>query len=73
MNHLIKFDYSALERKVLEASELDRMTLFASRLFKIPYDEVTSVQRAKAKTLAFGVAYGSSLTGRNETKLGRLP
>lgn len=69
-NQLISADYSQIElRLIAEISEEENMikafqngedihASTASKLFKIPLDEVTKTQRSQAKTVNFGIIYG---------------
>ena len=72
---LIGADYSQIELRVLahlsqeqhlidafnSGADIHRMT--ASKVFGIPFDEVTSLQRSNAKAVNFGVIYGMSSFG----------
>lgn len=67
---IISADYSQIElRLIAEISNEENMILAfqngedihastASRLFKIPLEEVTKTQRSQAKTVNFGIIYG---------------
>ncbi len=69
---MVSADYSQVELRVLAhlsedplliedmTSGLDVHTQTASRLFEVPPQEVTKEQRARAKTVNFGVLYGMS-------------
>ena len=69
---MVSADYSQVELRVLAdlsddplliedmTSGLDVHTQTASRLFEVPPAEVTKEQRARAKTVNFGVLYGMS-------------
>ena len=78
-NHtLIGADYSQIELRVLahlsgdeglidafnKGDDIHRAT--ASRVFNIPYDEVSSLDRSRAKAVNFGVIYGMSGFGLAE-------
>lgn len=78
-NHiLIGADYSQIELRVLahlsgdegliqdfkKGADIHRAT--ASRVFGIPYDEVSSLDRSRAKAVNFGVIYGMSGFGLAE-------
>jgi len=68
-------DYSQIELRILahmsgdesliqaykEEQDIHRMT--ASKVFHIPFDEVTSAQRSNAKAVNFGIVYGISSFG----------
>lgn len=72
-------DYSQIELRVLaalsgdenliqafnEGKDIHRMT--ASRVFDVPFDEVTSLDRTRAKAVNFGVVYGMSSHGLSES------
>ncbi|TXF75041.1 DNA polymerase I [Chryseobacterium sp.] len=67
---IISADYSQIElRLIAEISNEENMILAfqngedihastASKLFKVPLEEVTKVQRSQAKTVNFGIIYG---------------
>lgn len=75
---LVGADYSQIELRVLahlsedeslieafnKGDDIHRAT--AARVFNIPYDEVTSLDRSKAKAVNFGVIYGMSGFGLSE-------
>ena len=75
---LIGADYSQIELRILahlsgdenlieafnHGDDIHRMT--ASRVFGLPYDQVTSLDRSKAKAVNFGVIYGMSSFGLSE-------
>ena len=77
-NVLTGADYSQIELRVLahlsgdenlisafnRGADVHRAT--ASRVFGIPYDEVTSLDRSRAKAVNFGVIYGMSGFGLSE-------
>lgn len=68
-------DYSQIELRILAAlsgdekliaafrDSLDIHRSTASEVFKIPFDEVTKEQRARAKAVNFGIVYGISSFG----------
>lgn len=72
---ILQFDYSSLELRCaamisgdkeftdIFKSGLDMHKATASRIFNIPFDDVTKDQRSHAKTVNFGILYGKS--GRN--------
>lgn len=63
-------DYSQIELRLLAHisgdetlidgfnNDLDIHTLTASQVFHVPFDEVTSLQRSRAKAVNFGIVYG---------------
>lgn len=71
-------DYSQIELRILahcsgdeqliqayrEARDIHRIT--ASRVFHIPFDEVTDLQRRNAKAVNFGIVYGISSFGLSQ-------
>ncbi|WP_029321578.1 DNA polymerase I [Butyrivibrio sp. AE3004] len=71
-------DYSQIELRILahmsgdkglidayhEGRDIHRIT--ASKVFGIPFDEVTDVQRRNAKAVNFGIVYGISAFGLSE-------
>lgn len=71
-------DYSQIELRVLaslagdqglinaykEEADIHRIT--ASKVFKVPFDEVTDIQRRNAKAVNFGIVYGISAFGLGE-------
>lgn len=75
---LVGADYSQIELRVLahlsqdeglidafnKGEDIHKMT--ASRVLGIPFDEVTSLERSKAKAVNFGVIYGMSSFGLSE-------
>ena len=75
---LIGADYSQIELRILahlsgdlelidafnRGDDIHRLT--ASRVFEIPYDEVKSIDRSRAKAVNFGVIYGMSGFGLSE-------
>ena len=77
-NILVGADYSQIELRILahlsgdenlieafnNGEDIHRKT--ASRVFDIPYDEVTSLDRSRAKAVNFGVIYGMSSFGLSE-------
>lgn len=77
-NKLISADYSQIElRLIAEISGEENMILAfqngedihastASKLFKIPLNEVTKTQRSQAKTVNFGIIYGQGAFGLAE-------
>ena len=74
----IDADYSQIELRVLASMSKDEnmITAFrnnedihrevASRVFGIPFDEVTKEQRSRAKAVNFGIVYGISAFGLAE-------
>ena len=75
---LIGADYSQIELRVMASMSGDKTLInafkeghdihkeTASRVFGIPLDEVTPVQRSNAKAVNFGVIYGMSQWGLSE-------
>ena len=75
---LVSADYSQIELRVLahlsgdeslikdfnDGADIHRRT--ASRVFNVPEDEVTDLQRSRAKAVNFGVIYGQSGFGLSE-------
>jgi DNA polymerase-1 len=75
---LVGADYSQIELRILahlsggenliaafnNGDDIHRMT--AARVFGIPYEEVTSLERSRAKAVNFGVIYGMSSFGLSE-------
>lgn len=71
-NKLVDADYSQIELRLLahisgdetmkkafmEGEDIHRVT--ASQVFNVPFDEVTSLQRSRAKAVNFGIVYGIS-------------
>ena len=81
---LLAADYSQIELRIIAAlSKEDNMieafrqgqdihASTASRVFKIPIEEVTREQRGNAKSVNFGIIYGVSAFGlSNQTELSR--
>lgn len=81
---LLAADYSQIELRIIAAlSKEDNMieafrqgqdihASTASRVFKVPLEEVTRAQRSNAKTVNFGIIYGVSAFGlSNQTDLSR--
>jgi DNA polymerase I-like protein with 3'-5' exonuclease and polymerase domains len=75
-NKIITADYSQIELRILaqvsqdkeyiqayNKKEADLHTLTASKIFKVPLEEVTKQQRSIAKTVNFGIAYGMWTSG----------
>ena len=75
-NHtLVSFDYSQQELRILAhlagekaliqafESKQDVHSLTASKLFDVPYNEVSKQQRSVGKTINFGIIYGMSSYG----------
>ncbi len=78
-NHtLLDADYSQIELRVLAHMAEDEMllkafkededihSLTASQVFGVPIDEVSSLQRSRAKAVNFGIVYGISDYGLSE-------
>lgn len=71
-------DYSQIELRLLAhmskdtelieayASEADIHRMTASKVFHIPFDEVTDLQRRNAKAVNFGIVYGISSFGLSQ-------
>lgn len=69
---ILSADYSQIELRLLAhisqdgnmveafVNNMDVHTKTASEVFKIPVDEVTSLQRSRAKAVNFGIVYGLS-------------
>jgi len=76
---LISADYSQIELRMLAhlcgdeklceafASDQDIHRMVASEIFSVAADEVTADQRAKAKTVNFGIIYGQTAHGLSRT------
>ena len=45
---------------------VDPYTLYASKLFEVLYEEVTTEQRNSAKSLMFGIMYGMTKESLND-------
>ncbi len=77
-NILIGADYSQIELRVLASLSGDKTLInafkeghdihkeTASKVFGVPLDQVTSIQRSNAKAVNFGVIYGMSQWGLSE-------
>lgn len=75
---LVDADYSQIELRVLAhmsqdpgmiqafADNLDIHTATAAKIFNLPLDKVTSVERGRAKVVNFGIVYGMSDYGLAE-------
>ncbi|WZL74669.1 DNA polymerase I [Clostridiaceae bacterium 35-E11] len=75
---LLDADYSQIELRVLAHISQDQHlieafdqgqdihTATASKVFNVPIDEVTSLQRSRAKAVNFGIVYGISDYGLSE-------
>ena len=77
-NVILSLDYSQIELRVLahigheknligifkEGRDIHRST--ASKIYNVPFDEVTDNMRRKAKTVNFGIIYGISAYGLSE-------
>lgn len=75
---IISADYSQIELRLIAeiSGEKNMIEAFqkgedihastAAKLFKIPLDEVTKLQRSQAKTVNFGIIYGVSSFGLSE-------
>ncbi len=71
---LVAFDYSQIELRVLAMlskdshlrdifeSGADIHAAVASRVFSVPQDKVTDIQRRRAKTINFGILYGMGVS-----------
>lgn len=76
--HLVDADYSQIELRILAHmsdddslkrafnEEIDVHALTASQVFNIPLEEVTSLERSRAKEVNFGIVYGMSDYGLSE-------
>lgn len=76
---LISADYSQIELRVLAHLSQDKMmleafnsgkdihTATAAQIFNIPIEEVSDIQRKKAKAVNFGIIYGISSFGLSES------
>ncbi len=76
---LVAFDYSQIELRVLAMLSKDRnlRDIFeggqdihagvASRVFGVPEDKVTDIQRRRAKTINFGILYGMGVSSLAQT------
>ncbi len=76
--YMLSLDYSQIELRVLahvgnikalqeifkEGNDIHQAT--ASRVFNVPFDEVTSDMRRKAKAVNFGIVYGISSYGLSQ-------
>lgn len=82
---LVSADYSQIELRIIAAlsGEENMIQSFqknedihkstASKVFKVPLEEVTREQRSHAKTVNFGIIYGVSAFGlSNQTSLSRV-
>ena len=78
-NHLfLSADYSQIELRIMAALSKDEQmieafrhnqdvhAITASKIYKVPLEEVTSDMRRKAKTANFGIIYGISVFGLSE-------
>ncbi len=75
---LIDADYSQIELRVLAqmsgddnlttafTENIDVHSMTASQVFDVPLDEVTSLERSRAKEVNFGIVYGMSDFGLSE-------
>jgi len=73
-HHIIAFDYSQIDlrllaelsqdEKMLEAfrNNLDIHQMTAAKIFRVPYDDVRPEMRRVAKTLNFGLVYGMGVS-----------
>ncbi len=76
---LMAFDYSQIELRVLAMLSKDKnlKDIFesgadihgsvASRIFGVPEDKVTDIQRRRAKTINFGILYGMGVTSLSQS------
>ena len=83
-NILLAADYSQIELRLIAAfssettmiqtflEDKDIHSMTASKLFNVPFDEVTREMRSNAKTVNFGIIYGVSAFGLSQqTNLNR--
>ncbi|PQJ21176.1 DNA polymerase I [Tenacibaculum sp. SG-28] len=81
---LLAADYSQIELRIIAALSAEKTMIkafqegedihasTASKVFKVPIEEVTREQRSNAKTVNFGIIYGVSAFGlSNQTSLSR--
>ncbi|MGB4985148.1 MAG: DNA polymerase I, partial [Erysipelotrichaceae bacterium] len=85
LDYLLSCDYSQVELRILASLSneqhmidafnqgIDIHQLTASKIFGIPFEEVTSEQRSKAKAVNFGIVYGMSDFGlANQVSINRI-